>query len=198
MSLIRLLCKLAVVLFSLSSYLSLCLHGCLIKCSWSNVILFLFLFYHVISHQIWKITVHLPLVRIGGLARGIQPSVCNQWRCIRALPLGTLFDVLIIWFILSPSLRSFHHINSTSKCRINLFVYLSLRLSSLLHLLISVWVSLFHSLPLTLSLSRCSYFAVSVSGTFMLNKGVDEVLFKDGVAWGIQIGNEVGRNMLNM
>ena len=29
----------------------------------------------------------------------------------------------------------------------------------------------------------------------MLNKGVDEVLFKDGVAWGIQIGNEVGRNI---
>jgi GDP dissociation inhibitor len=28
-------------------------------------------------------------------------------------------------------------------------------------------------------------------GTFMLNKGVDEVLFKDGVAWGIKTGNEV-------
>jgi Rab GDP dissociation inhibitor len=25
-------------------------------------------------------------------------------------------------------------------------------------------------------------------GTFMLNKGVDEVLFKDGVAWGIRTG----------
>ena len=25
----------------------------------------------------------------------------------------------------------------------------------------------------------------------MLNKGVDEVLFKDGVAWGIKTGNEV-------
>lgn len=30
-------------------------------------------------------------------------------------------------------------------------------------------------------------------GTFMLNKGVDEVLFKDGVAWGIKTGNEVSR-----
>ena len=25
----------------------------------------------------------------------------------------------------------------------------------------------------------------------MLNKGVDQVLFNDGVAWGIQIGDEV-------
>lgn len=30
-------------------------------------------------------------------------------------------------------------------------------------------------------------------GTFMLNKGVDEVLFKDGVAWGIKTGNEVSK-----
>lgn len=28
-------------------------------------------------------------------------------------------------------------------------------------------------------------------GTFMLNKGVDEILFKDGVAWGIKTDNEV-------
>ena len=27
----------------------------------------------------------------------------------------------------------------------------------------------------------------------MLNKGVDEVLFKDGVAWGIKTGNEVSK-----
>ena len=183
------------VLFSLSSYLSLCLHGCLIKCSWSNAILFLFLCYNVISHQIWKITVHLPLVRIGGLARGIQPSVCNQWRYIRALPLGTLFDVLIIWFIHSPPLRSFHHIHSTSKCRTQ-FVCLSVS-SSLFTSSFGLCVGLSLSLSPShsLSLSRCSYFDVSVSGTFMLNKGVDEVLFKDGVAWGIQIGNEVGRNM---
>ena len=29
----------------------------------------------------------------------------------------------------------------------------------------------------------------------MLNKGVDEVLFKDGVAWGIKTGNEVSHGM---
>ena len=34
-------------------------------------------------------------------------------------------------------------------------------------------------------------FCYSITGTFMLNKGVDEVLFKDGVAWGIKTGNEV-------
>ena len=28
-------------------------------------------------------------------------------------------------------------------------------------------------------------------GTFMLNKGIDEVLYKDGVAWGVKTGNEV-------
>jgi len=30
-------------------------------------------------------------------------------------------------------------------------------------------------------------------GTFMLNKGVDEVLYKDGKAWGIKTGNEVAK-----
>merc|ERR1712072_1571308 len=30
-------------------------------------------------------------------------------------------------------------------------------------------------------------------GTFMLNKPVDEVIFKEGVAWGIKSGNEVAR-----
>jgi len=30
-------------------------------------------------------------------------------------------------------------------------------------------------------------------GTFMLNKGVDEILFKDGVAWGVKTGNEVAK-----
>ena len=150
------------VLFSLSSYLSLCLHGCLIKCSWSNAILFLFLCYNVISHQIWKITVHLPLVRIGGLARGIQPSVCNQWRYIRALPLGTLFDVLIIWFIHSPPLRSFHHIHSTSKCRtqfVCLSVSSSLFTSSFgLCVGLSLSLSTSHSLPLSLFLLCCLCF----------------------------------------
>jgi hypothetical protein len=29
----------------------------------------------------------------------------------------------------------------------------------------------------------------------MLNKGVDEVLFKDGVAWGIKTGNEVSHGV---
>ena len=33
-------------------------------------------------------------------------------------------------------------------------------------------------------------------GTFMLNKGVDEILFKDGVAWGIKTGNEVAKAKL--
>ena len=32
----------------------------------------------------------------------------------------------------------------------------------------------------------------------MLNKGVDEVLFKDGVAWGIQTGNEVQQIIFNI
>ena len=152
------------VLFSLLSYLSLCLHGCLIKCSWSNAILFLFLFlcYNVISHQIWEITVHLPLVRIGGLTRGIQPSVCNQWRYIRALPLGTLFDVLIIWFIHSPPLRSFYHILSTSICRtqfVSLSVSSSLFTSSFgLCVSLSLSFSPSHSLPLSLFLFCCLCF----------------------------------------
>ena len=30
-------------------------------------------------------------------------------------------------------------------------------------------------------------------GTFMLNRPVDEVLFKDGVAWGIRCGSEVAK-----
>jgi Rab GDP dissociation inhibitor len=28
-------------------------------------------------------------------------------------------------------------------------------------------------------------------GTFMLNKGIDEVLYENGVAWGVKTGNEV-------
>jgi Rab GDP dissociation inhibitor len=33
-------------------------------------------------------------------------------------------------------------------------------------------------------------------GTFMLNRGVDEILFEDGKAWGIQCGDEVARGKL--
>ena len=31
------------------------------------------------------------------------------------------------------------------------------------------------------------------AGTFMLNKGVDEILFEDGKAWGVKTGNEVAK-----
>ena len=81
-----------IVSFFSTSYFSFHLHYFLIICSRYDPILSLVscLYYFIISHQIWEISVHLPLIWIGGSARRFQSPVCNQWRYIRAPSLQIL------------------------------------------------------------------------------------------------------------
>ena len=90
-----------IVLSSSTSYFSFRLHYFLMTCSRYDSILSLVpsLYYFVIPviylpsvilHQIWEISVHLPLIWIGGSARRFQSPVCNQWRYIRAPSLQIL------------------------------------------------------------------------------------------------------------
>ena len=81
-----------IVSFFSTSYFSFHLHYFLIICSRYDPILSLVscLYYFIISHQIWEISVHLPLIWIGGFARRFQSPVCYQWRYIRAPSLHIL------------------------------------------------------------------------------------------------------------